>query len=77
MPHCFEGLEILTSENTGAKECLHNLHVLGEIFACVILLFPHTQNHQRCYTIQLSDKKTKLRALLSKGGRKVKNQEWS
>lgn len=36
MPHCFGGVrgqKSLTSQDTGADECSHNLHILAEVFA--------------------------------------------
>ena len=75
MPHCFGGLEILTSEDTGAKECFHNLHVLAEIFAwCHSFVFAYIKSSEVLHHSALKHK-TKLRALPSKGRRNVKNQE--
>lgn len=71
MPHCFGGLEVLTSEDTSARERFHNLHILPEIFAwCHSFVFAHIKSSEVLHH-------SALRTLPSKGRRKVKNQEWS
>lgn len=47
MPHCFGGLEILTSEDIGAKEWFYNLHILAEIFAwCHSFIFAYIESSE-------------------------------